>query len=332
MHFVRSTVARVVFLLAVSAAPAISQVALATVAEARGAKGGQAVATLFAAATVTTGVTNGSDVLVTIDGWVDESRLAGKRDSFPVSVGGTQTLRIRATPSFEGKIMGELRPGAGVQMLGMSGTWAHVRRGVWIPASALGRSAAPAAGGMSSATAPAPAPASATAPAAGSLSAVRATKLLTSPAGRALGELPPGTVVQPVTRDRGWVRVRVEGWVQERDFSPADSSFGMGLTAADLRADPAGMVGRMVRWEVQVLSLQTADPLRRDMAPDEPYLLARGPGSESALLYLAVPPSLLNEAKAIAPLTVVTITAKVRIGHSEPVGTPILDIKTISRR
>ena len=330
MHFVRSTVARAVLLLVVAAAPAVSQVALATVAEARGAKGGQPVATLFAAATVTTGVTNGSDVLVTIDGWVDESRLAGKRDSFPVSVGGTQTLRLRATPSFEGKIMGELRPGAGVQMLGMSGTWAHVRRGVWIPASALGRSAAPAAVGVQAAAAAATAPAPP--PAAGSLSAVRATKLLTSPSGRALGELPAGTVVQPVTRDRGWVRVRVEGWVQERDFSPADSSFGVGLTAADLRADPAGMVGKLVRWEVQVLSLQAADPLRRDMAPDEPYLLARGPGSESALLYLAVPPSLLNEAKAIAPLTVVTITAKVRIGHSEPVGTPILDIKTISRR
>ena len=65
---------------------------------------------------------------------------------------------------------------------------------------------------------------------------------------------------------------------------------------------------------------------------DEPYLLAKGPGSENALLYLAVPPSLLNQAKGLPPLTRVLITARVRVGRSEPVGTPILDLKSISKR
>jgi hypothetical protein len=88
----------------------------------------------------------------------------------------------------------------------------------------------------------------------------------------------------------------------------------------------------MVRWEVQVLSLQVADPLRRELTPDEPYLLARGPGTESALLYLAVPPSMLSEVKTIPPLTNVLITARVRSGRSAPVGTPILDLKSIARR
>jgi hypothetical protein len=127
------------------------------------------------------------------------------------------------------------------------------------------------------------------------------------------------------------MRVRVEGWVQERDLAPADSSFGAGLTASDLRADPEGMRGKVVRWEVQVLSLQFADPLRKDMAKDEPYLIARGPGAENALLYLTVPPSLLNDVKGIPPLTTVIITARVRTGRSEPVGTPILDLKSIAK-
>src|SRR5258708_7780175 len=97
---------------------------------------------------------------------------------------------------------------------------------------------------------------------AGSMSTTHATKLLTSPGGRGVGDLAPGAVVQPVARERGWMRVRVDGWVNERDLAPADSAYGGGLGAADLRADPAGTRGKVVRWEVQVLSLQTADPLR----------------------------------------------------------------------
>jgi hypothetical protein len=68
------------------------------------------------------------------------------------------------------------------------------------------------------------------------------------------------------------------------------------------------------------------------MTPDEPYLLARGPGSEGGLLYLTIPPALLAEAKIIPPLTIVVVTARVRAGRSEPVGTPILELKTISKR
>jgi hypothetical protein len=107
---------------------------------------------------------------------------------------------------------------------------------------------------------------------------------------------------------------------------------GAKLSAADLRADPDATHGKTVQWDVQILSLQIADPLRPEMARDEPYLLAKGPGTEDALLYLAVPPSLLAQAKALPPLTRVLITARVRSGHSEPVGIPILDLRSISKR
>ena len=167
---------------------------------------------------------------------------------------------------------------------------------------------------------------------AGAMSVSRPTRLLAAPAGSAVAELAAGTVVQTLAHDHGFAKVRIEGWVPERELSPADSSLGAQLTAADLRADPEGTRGKTVQWEVEILSLQTADPLRRELARDEPYLLAKGPGTENALLYLAVPPSLLNQAKALPPLTRVLITARVRAGHSEPVGTPILDLKSISKR
>jgi hypothetical protein len=149
--------------------------------------------------------------------------------------------------------------------------------------------------------------------------------------GRVLGELAPGTVVEPLARQFGWVRVRAEGWVNERELTSPDSAAPATVTIADLRADPEGMRGRAVEWEVQLLSLQTADPLRPDFARDEHYVLARGPGAEQTLLYLAVPPSLLAQVRTLPPLSRVRVSARVRTARSTPVGTPILDLLAITK-
>ena len=85
----------------------------------------------------------------------------------------------------------------------------------------------------------------------------------------------------------------------------------------------------MVRWTVQILATQKADALRRDLNPDETYLLARGPNEENALLYLVVPPALLPIAKTIPELSQALVTARVRTGRSDLVGVPILDLLTL---
>lgn len=156
--------------------------------------------------------------------------------------------------------------------------------------------------------------------------------LRAAPDARALATIAQGTTLVPLARERGWVRVRVEGWVAERDLAPADTAVRSAVSAADLRADPQGSKGRLVRWTVQVLARQTADPLRRDLAPDETYLLARGPAEENALLYLVVPPAMLESTKDIPALSDVLITARVRTGKSELVGVPILDLLTLTPR
>lgn len=153
-----------------------------------------------------------------------------------------------------------------------------------------------------------------------------------APNGLVVGQIGAGAYVVPLARSRGWVRVRSEVWVPERDVVPADSTYGAALSAADLRADPEGTRGRTVRWEVQVLALQYADPLRRDLAKDEPYFLAKGPGAEDQLLYLAIPPSLVAEARSTQALTRLLVTARVRTGRSQPVGIPILDILSFARQ
>ena len=324
-------------------ASAGAQTALTAAAEGRTGPGGAAVISVRPGTKVAVVSTRESNVLVTIDGCVDGARLTGKIDTFPASVDAKAPLRVRAAASGNSTILAELRARTGVHTLGKSGSWTHITRSAWIPASALPKAAASAASAKPAAAAsvapgkPAQTPAAPETPAAspvpaGAMSVSKPTKLLAAPAGSAVAELAAGTVVQTLAHDHGFAKVRIEGWVPERELSPADNSLGAQLTAADLRADPEGTRGKTVQWEVEILSLQTADPLRRELARDEPYLLAKGPGTENALLYLAVPPSLLNQAKALPPLTRVLITARVRAGHSEPVGTPILDLKSISKR
>jgi hypothetical protein len=152
-----------------------------------------------------------------------------------------------------------------------------------------------------------------------------------APSSTTIGELRKATNVAVIARDRGWTRVRIEGWVPDSVLTPADTTFRAGLSAADLRADPAAARGKMVVWTVEFLALQAADPLRHGLADDEPYILARGPKSENALLYLVIPPSLMGTARALQPLAKITVTARVRDGRSEPVGIPILDLQTIRR-
>ncbi|HET6681848.1 MAG TPA: hypothetical protein VFG84_11645 [Gemmatimonadaceae bacterium] len=164
------------------------------------------------------------------------------------------------------------------------------------------------------------------------LSPVTATTMHTAPDGRALATVQPGATLTPLARDRGWIRVRVEGWVREKDLAPVDAALGTPVSAADLRAAGDSARGRTIRWTVQVLALQKSDPLRRDMQPDETYLIARGPEQENALMYLIVPPALMETVRELPPLTTVIVTGTVRTGRSNPAGLPIIELASLARR
>ncbi|HVZ76634.1 MAG TPA: hypothetical protein VG818_01485, partial [Gemmatimonadaceae bacterium] len=152
-----------------------------------------------------------------------------------------------------------------------------------------------------------------------------------APGVAAVATIAHGAVLTPIARERGWVRVQLEGWMREDDLTAADSSIAR-LSAADLRANPDAYAGHLVRWAVQVLAFQTADEMRRDLKLNEPYLLAKGPGDEGALLYLTLPPALVDNAKALTPMTNVIVVARVRTGRGDPSGVPILDVLALTRR
>jgi len=149
--------------------------------------------------------------------------------------------------------------------------------------------------------------------------------------GAAVGQISKGSTVEVLARDRDWVRVRLEGWVREADLIVADTTL-RALSAADIRSDPAAARGKLVRWEIEAVSLQVADALRTDLVPGENYLLALGPAAEKTLVYIAVPASLLPSVRSLPPLAPVTVTARIRNGRSEPAGVPILDLQSITRR
>ena len=320
-------------------APAMlaAQMTVTAAAEVRAAPGGTVIATVPAGAQVRVAQRRGSLSRITLDGFIHRDLLGGRRDSFAVSVRAPSGARLRASPATRARSVALLHDGMGLTRVSRAGDWVRVRRSVWIANSRLTRAAEPpvreqAAGSIETKQEPpvvrAPDP-----PAGNALTPTRATSIRLAPEGDSIGDVRAGAMLVPLARERDWVRIRVEGWVRENELRSADSTIQTRLSAADLRADPEGTRGVMVRWNVQVLSpIQRADPLRRELAENEPYLIARGPDTESALLYLAIPPSLLDAVSSITPLTGVVITGRVRTGRSAPVGVPILDLISIVRR
>lgn len=336
---------------------ASAQTTVTTNAQLRATPDGVLLATVHRGATVDRGTTRGSWTRVTLEGYVYKTLVGGKRDTFDISAASDDVL-LRASASPRGTRLASMKEGMGLVRVGRRGDWLKVRRTAWVKSSSLGGKNAP-----EVAEAPrdrdsgSPAKASESAPggeatttahgdvdngadstakggdaAAGVMAAQRRAELRLAPDGRAVAALDSNANVTVLARERGWTLVRLEGWLPDSALVPVTGTMLTALSAADLRAEPDRYRGQTVRWEVQKIALQTADPLRRGLAPEEPYLLARGPGDEHSLLYLALPRSLVDQARRIEPLTRITVTARVRAGRSEPSGVPLLDVLSIAER
>ena len=332
------------------------------------APAGRELATLRPGAAVRTAAVRQGYTQVTLDGFVDGGLLGTGRDSFPTVVKAVGGARLRSAGRPDASILADLRDGMGVTVISRTGDWVRVRRTAWVASSALGAAAAPSPatvyaptpgntsagrstrsgtpavtpsqagspprrpGGDSAVESKAAAPPVPAAPPPGALTPTGSTDLRTGPNGRSIARLDSGAYLTALARDDGWTRVRVEGWVRDQDIVLADTALRLSLSAADIRAAPDQARGAVVRWTVQFIAVQRADQLRRDLRVGEPYILARGPGDESGLLYFAIPPSLIAEVERFEPLQSLTVTAKVRVGRSEPVGIPVLDLLSASRR
>ncbi|HEV7703311.1 MAG TPA: hypothetical protein VGO46_03420 [Gemmatimonadaceae bacterium] len=345
-----------VILCVLTATSARAQSTAATAAAVRVAPDGRLVATMRAGAALKTGATKGDWAAVTIEGFLHKSVISAKKDVLTIHAASGAALRASADPS--GAVIAVVEDGVTVDKLSSTGDWMRVKRDAWVlkreiktvvakapplvggaPLRAPASQAAPQkVAAIPPRAAPSPAPATAQTPrtetpaVAADFAASHPIVLRAAPDGAPAGSADSAARVRIIARDHGWARVELEGWVRESELIPVDSSSVSAVSAADLRSDPDHYKGSTVRWVVQAIAVQQADPLRKGLAPDEPYLLARGPGSESSLLYLALPAPLVASARALQPLSNIMVLARVRAGRSDPSGVPILDVLRIVPR
>ena len=343
-----------VILCVLAASSARAQSSATTAAAVRVAPDGRLVATMRAGAALKPGNSKGDWTAVTIEGFLHKSVVTAKKNVLTVHAASGAALRASADPS--GAVIAVIEDGVTVDRLASAGDWMRVKREAWVQKreiKTIVAKAPPLVGGAPQRMPPtqgapqkvaaippraalAPSAALALRPenplSAADFAASHPIVLRAAPDGAPAGTADSAARVRIVARDHGWARVELEGWVRESELIPVDSSSVSAVSAADLRSDPEHYKGSTVQWVVQAIAVQQADPLRKGLAPDEPYLLARGPGSESSLLYLALPASMVASARALQPLSNIMVLARVRAGRSEPSGVPILDVLRIVPR
>jgi len=262
---------------------------------------------------------------ITVEGWIfGQSLEPSRREGFQHQVAAEENLR----DSPNGRIAARLVRGMALNEVERRGQWVRVRRSVWIQSSALGgtqggqnaRDAQKAqdAQNAQNAQSPPPDPRRAV--------VRRRLNLFRAPDSAAIGTLEAGHPVRITARAGGWVRVETQAWVRENEIRVSDAGILAGVTAAELRGAPEEFRGRLLRWTIQFLALQTADELRPDFVPGQRYILARGPAPEYAFVYIVVPPELVPSVERIEPLSSVSLVARVRNGRSAYLANPILEL------
>jgi hypothetical protein len=126
-------------------------------------------------------------------------------------------------------------------------------------------------------------------------------------------------------RSGEWVRVQVEGWVRESDLEAASGGALTGITAAEVRSEPARYIGQTVEWRLQLIAVQTADELRTEMERGQNYLLTRGPLPEPGFVYVTVTQSQADEFRALPALQELTLRVNIKAARTKYLMTPVVE-------
>jgi hypothetical protein len=271
---------------------------------------------------------------VVIEGWIfAQSTAPSRRDGFDLVVTRSGGENIRRSPN--GEIIGQIRAGGLLRKLGTEGKWIHIRREGWIPREALApvESAEITPTEADSPTVRTTAPQLSTSPPTVARSPGDSersetsceTPLFSAPEAAQVGALQSGTPTRVLGKSGDWVRVQLEAWVRAGDLQPASGSSLSGVTAAEVRTDPARYVGRTVEWRLQLIAVQTADELRTEMPRGQNYLLTRGPLPEPGFVYVTVTEAQAAEFRALTALQEMTLRVTIKAARSKYLTTPIVE-------
>lgn len=295
--------------------------------------GGKRLARLARGAIVAGGDSRGDWMQVTIDGWIFATSVGPtSRDGFDVVVTRAPEENLRSAPA--GALVGKLAEGFLLAKLEQNDRWVRVKRDGWIKRSALeavplAEAGSPAFDSVAGGLAPGPRPGD-TVPGApvdpARARAARQTTLYRAPDGPPAGTLSSDAPLRVLSRSGEWTRVQLEGWVKSSDLQAAPPGVLVGVTAAELRADPDRYRGQVLRWTLQFISVQEADDLRPDIPRGATYMLARGPLPERGFVYVVIPEARKATLASLTPLASVQVTARVRVGRSRFLGHPVVDL------
>src|SRR2546426_7832268 len=297
---------------------------------------GRRIARLARGAILPAGATRNDWMQVLLEGWFfSPSAAPSDRPAFALLVTRSPNKTPRAPPA--GPLVAELSQGFGLKRASpdSSGRWVHVTRIGWVQRSAL----APMADIVSTRTvdtsqasdsqavlARGPSPQAPTPIDSTRAQPVRITTLYRAPDGPEAGTVTTDTPLRVLSRNGEWTRVQFEGWVKGGDLQAAPAGVLVGVTAAELRAEPQRYLGQVLRWNLEFIAIQKADDLRPDIPSGSSYVLARGPLPERGFVYIVVPENRLPAFRALTPLATVQVTARVRNGRSRYLGNPVVDL------
>ena len=269
---------------------------------------------------------------VVVEGWIFTSSTSPtRRDGFDLVVSNSDGENIRESPN--GEVVGRVRAGALLRKLETRGGWTRVSRTGWVPSNAVSSPApadtpavsrsdsALASTGVAPVTAPRPA-----VPETDRAAVARATPIYASPQGGQYGTLQAGAPARVLGRSGEWVRVSVDGWVRDIDLQAATGGALTGVTAAEVRAEPARYVGRTVDWRLQLISVQTADELRTEMSRGQRYLLTRGPLPEPGFVYVTVTTAQAAEFRAMPALQEMVLRVNIKAPRTKYLTTPVVEL------
>lgn len=287
--------------------------------------GGPRLGQVVGGVPIQAGETSQNHTQITLDGWVFRSSLRpANRDGHTLAIFPT-IENLRESPN--GRILARMVQGFLLDEVERQARWVHVRRSVWVAATGLGAAEAAVPVTQDAGTSRSAANQEPPQPADPRRAIVRRRlQLFRAPDSTAIGSLEAGNPVRITARAGSWVRIEAQAWVRESEIRPSDTSILSGLSAAELRGAPNEYRGKLLRWTIQFLSLQTADELRPDFTPGQKYILARGPAPEYAFVYIIVPPARLAEVQRLEPLASVQVVARVVNGRSQYLANPILEL------
>ena len=277
-------------------------------------------------------------VQVTLDGWIWRQSLrpvSGSQFDFEVSAVAGENLRDRPN----GAVVARLSTGLRLEEVRGNGEWVRVQRPGWMWGRSLERVEAepPAVGqaGPGGAAAQRRQPAAAvgdTTPNIDRVVTLGRSALRLVPGGDTTAVLGAEASMTVLTRSGEWVRVRTEGWVHESDLRPVSSDVLVGVSGAEVRAQPEVFEGRVLEWIVQYLALRTSDGLRRELPEGQRYMLARGPLPEAGFVYVLLGEDQSREIERLSPLAELVVLARVRVGRTRYLANPVIELIQMSVR